>query len=97
MVGSGGLNLLINNAGLLPANRDLEAVTPEDMMAAFKVNCVGPLFFAKERILQFYSAIERVTEVDPLLEGVKKNHTFKDMFEYLRAQTPFADILGFFF
>lgn len=47
IVGDKGLNLLINNAGLLPQNRDLDAVTPEDMMNAFEVNCVAPLFLSK--------------------------------------------------
>jgi len=42
-----GLNLLINNAGLLPSNRSLDSVTPEDMMNAYKVNCVAPLFFTR--------------------------------------------------
>ena len=47
VVGEAGLNLLINNAGLLPTNRDLASVTPEDMRQAFEVNCVAPLFFTK--------------------------------------------------
>jgi NAD(P)-dependent dehydrogenase (short-subunit alcohol dehydrogenase family) len=48
VVGEAGLNLLINNAGLVPPNRDLASVTPEDMRKAFEVNCIAPLFFAKE-------------------------------------------------
>jgi len=47
IVGDRGLNLVINNAGLLPQNRDLESVTPEDMRNAFEVNCVAPLFLTK--------------------------------------------------
>lgn len=42
-----GLNLLVNNAGMLPPNRALDVVTPEDMMAAFKTNCIGPLFLTR--------------------------------------------------
>lgn len=47
VLGDSGLNLLINNSGLLPQNRDLQAVTPEDMVAAFRTNCVAPLFLAR--------------------------------------------------
>ena len=61
VLGESGLNLLINNSGLLPQNRDLQvqeltqgqfreflqAVTPEDMVAAFRTNCVAPLFLAR--------------------------------------------------
>lgn len=47
VVGNDGLNLLINNAGYLPRNRDLNSVTPEDMKAAYEINCIGPLFFAR--------------------------------------------------
>jgi NAD(P)-dependent dehydrogenase (short-subunit alcohol dehydrogenase family) len=48
VVGEAGLNLLINNAGLLPEPRDLASVTPDFMRQAFEVNCVAPLFFTKE-------------------------------------------------
>jgi len=47
IVGDEGLNLLINNAGLLPRNRDLESVTPEAMREAYEVNCIAPLFIAR--------------------------------------------------
>lgn len=48
VVGADGLNLLINNAGLIPPNsRELDLVTPEAMVLAFETNCVGPLFFTK--------------------------------------------------
>lgn len=47
IVGDGGLQLLINNAGLLPQNRMLDSVTPEDMMLAFQTNCIGPLFLTR--------------------------------------------------
>ena len=36
-VGDDGLNLLINNAGLLPQNRDLQSVTPQAMRDAYEV------------------------------------------------------------
>merc|ERR1719312_718838 len=47
VVGDEGLNLLINNAGLLPQNRDLQVVTPQDMRDAFETNCIAPLFLSK--------------------------------------------------
>eukprot|EP00088_Acartia_fossae_P033404 TRINITY_DN3419_c0_g1_i3.p1 TRINITY_DN3419_c0_g1~~TRINITY_DN3419_c0_g1_i3.p1 ORF type:complete len:250 (-),score=76.87 TRINITY_DN3419_c0_g1_i3:574-1323(-) len=47
IVGDEGLNLLINNAGLLPTNRDLASVTPEAMRDAFEVNCIAPLFLTR--------------------------------------------------
>jgi len=48
VVGAEGLNLLINNAGVIPLNsRELDTLTPEAMVAAFEVNCVGPLFLTK--------------------------------------------------
>jgi len=42
-----GLNLLINNAGVLPSNKTLDVLTPDDMVTAFKTNCVGPTFLTK--------------------------------------------------
>jgi len=42
-----GLNLLINNAGVLPSNKTLESVTPADMTNAFETNCVGPTFLTR--------------------------------------------------
>jgi len=42
-----GLNLLVNNAGMLPSNRALDVVTPEDMMDAYKTNCIGPMFLTR--------------------------------------------------
>jgi len=42
-----GLNLLINNAGVLPSNKTLDSVTPDDMIHAFKTNCVGPTFLTR--------------------------------------------------
>jgi len=47
-VGEGnGLNLLINNAGAMPANRSLHETTAEDMMDTFKTNCVAPLMLTR--------------------------------------------------
>lgn len=41
-----GLNLLINNAAVL-RRRQLDDVTAEDMVEAYKVNCVAPLMIVK--------------------------------------------------
>ncbi|XP_023335208.1 uncharacterized protein LOC111706545 [Eurytemora carolleeae] len=47
VVGEAGLNLLINNAGLLPGPREYASTTPEFMRQAFEVNCIAPFFFTK--------------------------------------------------
>jgi len=47
VVGDEGLNILINNAGVLPQNRDLQVVTPQDMRDAFETNCIAPLFLSR--------------------------------------------------
>lgn len=58
-----GLNLLINNAGVLPRERDTpEGVTPEKMRQAFEVNCVSPLFFSKALLPLVKKAAEKNPE-----------------------------------
>lgn len=47
IVGEDGLNLLINNAGILPMQRYLEDAQIETMMEAFQVNCVAPMFLTR--------------------------------------------------
>ena len=42
-----GLNMVIHNAGYMAPNRDLDKITPEDMMMSYEVNCVGPLFLTR--------------------------------------------------
>ncbi len=54
-VGDAGLNLLVNNAGVLPnekaASKNMASgsgeLTPDKMRQAFEVNCIAPLFFTK--------------------------------------------------
>uniref|UniRef100_A0A8C8RGF9 C-factor-like n=1 Tax=Pelusios castaneus TaxID=367368 RepID=A0A8C8RGF9_9SAUR len=41
-LGGSGLNLLINNAGVMPPST-LESATSEDMLNVYKINVVGPL------------------------------------------------------
>ncbi|XP_074512559.1 C-signal-like [Sebastes fasciatus] len=47
LVGKGGLNLLINNAGVLN-KAPLQETSPEDMQYSFKTNCIGPMNIIKE-------------------------------------------------
>lgn len=47
VVGDAGLNLLINNAGIMFRD-SLENVTRENMVETFEVNVVAPLLFTKE-------------------------------------------------
>ncbi|KAM9843623.1 C-signal-like [Aulostomus maculatus] len=46
-LGPRGLNLLVNNAGVLAKSSLLEA-SPEDMQHSFKTNLMGPMFMIKE-------------------------------------------------
>uniref|UniRef100_A0A8C3FBR4 Uncharacterized protein n=1 Tax=Chrysemys picta bellii TaxID=8478 RepID=A0A8C3FBR4_CHRPI len=41
-LGGTGLNLLINNAGVMPPST-LESATPEDMLSVYNTNVIGPL------------------------------------------------------
>ncbi|GLD49256.1 uncharacterized protein AKAME5_000307400 [Lates japonicus] len=47
LLGTGGLNLLINNAGFL-AKATLQDTTPEDMQGSFNTNVMGPMNIIKE-------------------------------------------------
>jgi NAD(P)-dependent dehydrogenase (short-subunit alcohol dehydrogenase family) len=51
IVGSEGLNLLINNAGVVSADRSLEAVTPEAMRHDYEINCIAPFFLSRALLL----------------------------------------------
>ncbi|XP_040918178.1 C-factor-like [Toxotes jaculatrix] len=47
LLGTGGLNLLINNAGFL-ARGTLQDTSPEDMQTTFNINVMGPMNIIKE-------------------------------------------------
>ena len=48
IVGVGnGLNLLINNAAILPESEELDVINPECMIETYKVNCVAPIILSK--------------------------------------------------
>ncbi|KAM7371759.1 hypothetical protein PAMP_008969 [Pampus punctatissimus] len=47
LVGTGGLNLLINNAGIL-GKGTLQDTSPEDMQSTFNTNVMGPMNMIKE-------------------------------------------------
>nr|XP_046270645.1 C-factor-like [Scatophagus argus] len=54
-VGTEGLNLLINNAGIL-SKSILKEVTPEDMHNSFNTNVMGPMNMIKEFLPQLLAA-----------------------------------------
>lgn len=47
IVGSHGLNLLINNAGVAPGRPTLSEMTAEHLIDAYKVNAVAPVLFTQ--------------------------------------------------
>jgi len=47
VVGNNGLNLLINNAGILLGRHGLAAVTAEELMNTYAVNAVAPAMFSR--------------------------------------------------
>lgn len=46
MAGDQGLNVLFNNAGILPHSK-FEKVTAEEMRLSYEVNCIGPLMITQ--------------------------------------------------
>ncbi|KAI3359733.1 hypothetical protein L3Q82_014107, partial [Scortum barcoo] len=57
LVGAGGLNLLINNAGYL-ARSIVQEATPEDMQKSFNTNVTGPLIIIKEFLPLLRAAVK---------------------------------------
>ncbi|XP_053127483.1 C-factor-like [Hemicordylus capensis] len=54
----GGLNLLINNAGVMPPST-LASVTEEDMMSIYHINVIGPMLLAKACLPLLRAAAEK--------------------------------------
>ena len=42
-----GLNVLINNAGILPTEVPLDQLTADSMREGFEVNCLAPIFLTR--------------------------------------------------
>uniref|UniRef100_A0A8C8RFK7 C-factor n=1 Tax=Pelusios castaneus TaxID=367368 RepID=A0A8C8RFK7_9SAUR len=57
-LGGSGLNLLINNAGVMPEST-LESVTPEDMLDVYKINVVGPMLMTQAFLPLLKKAAQR--------------------------------------
>lgn len=53
-----GLNLLIHNAGFMAENRELDKITPEEMIKSYEINCIGPLFLTREFLPLLKTAIK---------------------------------------
>ena len=48
LLGKEGLNMLVNNAGVLP-HGNIQSTSSEDMQSAFKTNVMGPMNITKVR------------------------------------------------
>ncbi|XP_034751243.1 C-factor-like [Etheostoma cragini] len=57
LVGTGGLNLLINNAGILPKGT-VQETSPEDMQHCFNTNVMGPMNLIKEFLPHLRDAVK---------------------------------------
>jgi len=65
-----GLNLLINNAGVLPSSKTLEDITPEVMIQAYETNCVAPIFLTRAFLPLLRTAAEKaMPEQKMTIEG----------------------------
>nr|ACO10544.1 C-factor [Caligus rogercresseyi] len=56
-IGTSGLNLLINNAGISGIRQILEKLTGDNMMDVFRVNCVGPTLLTRALLPQLKQAV----------------------------------------
>ncbi|CAL8303546.1 unnamed protein product [Merluccius merluccius] len=55
LLGAGGLNLLINNAGII-AHGTMQTTSPEEMLATFNTNVMGPMNVTKEFLAHLRAA-----------------------------------------
>ena len=55
-----GLNLLINNAGILPSLKSLDEMTPGIMLETYATNCVAPIFLTRAFLPLLKTAAEKV-------------------------------------
>merc|ERR1712098_294900 len=54
---------------MLPSNRALDVVTPEDMMNAYKTNCIGPLFLTRALVPLLKIAASKVKDGEGMSVG----------------------------
>ncbi|XP_065279015.1 C-signal-like [Emys orbicularis] len=60
-LGGSGLNLLINNAGVMPEST-LESATAADMLAVYKINVVGPMLVTQAFLPLLKKAAQESTQ-----------------------------------
>ena len=70
-VGDLGLNVLINNAGILTGERKIEDVTPSVMMETFRTNVIGPTMLIK--VCTIYTCDHSYTILALYLQWKDKN------------------------
>ena len=65
-----GLNLLINNAGILPSMKTLDDMTPDIMLQTYATNCVAPIFLTRAFLpLLKIAAINAPSDKKMTIEG----------------------------
>ena len=56
-----GLNLLINNAGILPSMKTLDEMTPDVMLEAYATNCIAPILLTRAFLPLLKTAAEEAS------------------------------------
>ena len=59
VVGDAGLNMLFNNAGILPKTGGIDETSPEELRNCFETNTIAPLFFAKAMLPLLKAAADK--------------------------------------